>query len=311
MTVATTHSRPFPVLGAEELWLLPSSLLDEQPYRVQEFLALSKCLRIPLGWHYLLDLSWASDRIEALPAGSIVLDAGAGTGLMQWWLADRGMEVVSIDREASYFGRRLRQWCPIVDFHTRRPLSLRRETLRRLWNQPAETLTSPRHLLRTAEALARGNLRPAGRATVAVLQADLADLNAVATHSVDAVVSISSLEHNRPAVLPVVIDELMRVLKPGGSLVATLGAAPSEDWFHVPSSGWCYTEETLRAAFNLDRATASNFAKYADILNELIDCRVLQDNLSEFYFQSGNNGMPWGRWDPQYLSAGIVKTKTS
>ena len=71
----------------------------------------------------------------------------------------------------------------------------------------------------------------------------------MASESVDAVVSISSLEHNTLEDLPAIVTELMRVLKPGGRLVATVGASKADDWFHEPSQGWCFTEQTLRSIF--------------------------------------------------------------
>ena len=77
--------------------------------------------------------------------------------------------------------------------------------------------------------------------------------------SVDDIVSISSLEHNTPAGLRTVVAEMMRILKPGGRIIATLGAAKDEDWFHEPSQGWCYTEETLREIFDLPDECQSNY----------------------------------------------------
>ena len=28
-------------------------------------------------------------------------------------------------------------------------------------------------------------------------------------------------------------------------------------------------------------------------------------DLADFYFRSGDNGMPWGNWDPQYMPVGV------
>ena len=39
------------------------------------------------------------------------------------------------------------------------------------------------------------------------------------------------------------------------------------------------------------------------------DCRELRGKLADFYYQSGKNGMPWGKWDPQYQPVGVVKVK--
>ena len=31
----------------------------------------------------------------------------------------------------------------------------------------------------------------------------------------------------------------------------------------------------------------------------------LHEKLSKFHFKSGDNGTPWGKWDPQYKSVSV------
>jgi len=106
-----------------------------------------------------------------------------------------------------------------------------------------------------------------------------------------------------------VVRELLRVLRPGGLLLATLGGARERDWFHAPSAGWCYTEDTLRRAFQLPDETRSNYERYDEFFEALKVNRELQSSLAGFYFRSGRNGMPWGRWDPKYQTVGVCKVK--
>jgi hypothetical protein len=89
-------------------------------------------------------------------------------------------------------------------------------------------------------------------------------------------------------------------------LIATLGASRDKDWFHEPSQGWCYTEETIRQVFGIGPSVASNYDRYDLLLSELKECGELRDNLADFYFKGGDNGMPWGKWDPQYQSVGVM-----
>ncbi len=154
-----------------------------------------------------------------------------------------------------------------------------------------------------------GDPATSGPGHVLVAQADLQDLGFVESGSIDAVVSISSLEHNTLDALPHVIAELLRVLRPGGSLVATVGASKDRDWFHEPSRGWCFTERTLRDLFDLSDDCPSNYSDYDVMMRELEECDELRSNLAGFYFRSGDNGMPWGRWEPKYQSVGVVKVK--
>jgi SAM-dependent methyltransferase len=144
---------------------------------------------------------------------------------------------------------------------------------------------------------------------VIIYNQDLLNLVDIPENSLDAVVAVSALEHNDPDSLVMVVNELLRVLKPGGVLLATLCAAPDRDWFHKPSAGWCYTEDSLRRIFNLPDEVLSNYAEYARLFQELWDCAELRDNLARFYSRSGDNGMPWGKWDPQYQPVGVCKVK--
>jgi SAM-dependent methyltransferase len=144
---------------------------------------------------------------------------------------------------------------------------------------------------------------------VVIYNQELSDMRDVPSESVDAVVAVSALEHNQPDELSVVVRELRRVLRPGGKLIATLGAARDRDWYHEPSHGWCYTEATLRRIFEIDPEVPSNYDQYDPLISELRGCTELRDSLAPFYFKSGENGMPWGVWDPQYQSVGVMVTK--
>jgi len=150
---------------------------------------------------------------------------------------------------------------------------------------------------------------PMGTGRVFIYNQDLKTLRDIKDNSVDAVVAVSALEHNTPEGLREVVAELMRVLKVGGKLLATLGASPGRDWFHEPSQGWNYTEARMRAIFDLEPGLESNYEQYDQIFTDLKECDELRDNLASFYKQSGNNGMPWGVWDPQYVIVGVCKVK--
>ena len=147
------------------------------------------------------------------------------------------------------------------------------------------------------------------RGRVIIYNQDLKTLADIPDASVDAVAAVSALEHNPPEHLPLVVTELMRVIKPGGLLLATLGAARDQDWFHEPSRGWNYTEASLRKLFDLSPEAQSNYACYEDLFNALKECAELRQGLASFYSRSGDNGMPWGKWDPQYQTVGVCKVK--
>lgn len=296
------------------LEILPVSILETHADKVREFEHMARVLGKSFGWHYKLDLAWAAAEVEEfVKPGGTVLEAGAGTGLMQWWLADHGVNVISVDRMPRYFTPAMRAWCPIVDYSSGQagltPSSLKQTLSHVVARRPYAKRSLACIAATTRDSLLRRS-QPGPRSTVRVLEGDLQDLREVEGECVDAVVSISSLEHNSPENLSTVVQELTRVLRPGGRIIATVGGARDRDWYHEPSSGWCYTEESLRRIFELDADCPSNYSSYDELFEQLVNCDYLRNNLGEFYFRDGRNGMPWGRWDPQYQSVGVVKAKS-
>ena len=293
----------------DKIEIFDSEILNIYQPLVDDFNALSRELHIGLGWHYLLDLSWTAQQLNPTQ-GMYVLDAGAGMGVMQWWLAEQGVDVISADRQT-------RRNLPISFRQRYRIQNMRKEDLGSKLNlydvlpslsplrwhlYPQKLITSIRHLRYKPEI-------DSVRGTVYIYNHDLKSMTDIPDESVDAIVSISALEHNLPDELKDCVTELMRVLKPGGKLIATMAAAKEEDWFHEPSKGWCYTEATLREIFDLPSDCPSNYDRCDELFESLRNCSELRNNLADFYFRSGNNGMPWGIWDPKYQPVGVVKIK--
>lgn len=290
----------------DKIEILSVSLLEQHRPTVRALKRLASSLGLEFGWHYLLDLTWMLSQLRSVK-GKRIVDAGAGTGIMQWYLAEQGAEVISVDRTSRaklplYFRNR---------YHVRglRPQDLipGAQLMRDSWSSPSRLRREIKPQARNLTAMADPR-RAAGR--VVVYNQDLHDLGELADASIDAVVAVSSLEHNPPEHLPRVVAELLRVLKPGGMLLATLGTARDADWLHVASQGWCYTEASLRRLFDLPAGTPTNYDDYDALFDALKRCTELRENLASFYYRSGDNGMPWGQWDPQYMPVGVCKVKS-
>jgi len=286
---------------------IPSvDLLDQHRSLVTELKSLARSLRLEIGWHYLLDWAWIISQLGPVK-GKRILDAGAGTGLLQWYLARQGAEVVSVDR--------LSRAALPVRFRARFQVQgVRKEDLLPLgkylqqdWSRkeklPVKLSRQGRELLSLAQIGSRSG-------KVYIYNQDLRNLTDIDNNAVDAVVAVSALEHNEPDGLVVAVKELMRVLKPGAPLLATLVASPAQDWRHAPSSAWCYSAASLRRIFELRDATPDNYANYPELFDKLVDNAELRNGLAKFYFQSGENGMPWGKWDPRYQPVGVCKVKS-
>lgn len=293
------------MVAEEKIEILPVSLLGQHRSKVIALKRLARKLGIEFGWHYLLDLTWVLNHLE-IGEGNYIMDAGAGTGIVQWYLAEQGVEVLSVDRES-------RAYLPLRFRLRYRVKGKREQDLSTIAGSIEYNANRGNGFLGKLDVVvkevARAGIPLPRKGQVVIYNQDLIRLVDVPDKSLDAVVAVSSLEHNSLQSMKGVVEELMRVLKPGGVLLATLGAASDEDWFHEPSQGWCYTDHSLRRIFGLPTGVFSNYGQYNDLFAALRACSELKDNLASFYAQSGDNGMPWGVWDPQYQPVGVCKVK--
>jgi SAM-dependent methyltransferase len=292
----------------EKIELLSVDLLDQQRPQVEALKSLARSLGVEFGWHYLLDLTWIIRQLGSIPDQRII-DAGAGTGILQWYLAGQGAQVISVDRlSRAMLPLRFRRRFNVEGLRADSQIDLAppRQVFKNTLSGKSSLSAKGSVLVKDIFA-SLDTQRSPGK--VLVYNQDLKNLLDIEEDSVDAIVAVSALEHNSPEGLEQVVAELIRVLKPGGKLIATLCAAPDQDRWHAPSSGWCYTDASLRRLFALSPGVPSNYSHYDELFSALLNCAELRDNLAAFYFRSGENGMPWGNWDPQYIPVGVCKIK--
>jgi glycosyltransferase involved in cell wall biosynthesis/SAM-dependent methyltransferase len=294
--------------GNDKIELLTTELINENKKLVEYIYQKSNQFKIGLGWHYILDLIWIIKNVLLLPQKALILDAGAGNGLLQFLLSDLGYTVISAD-----FAPRTP---PVMVKHTHRVIEVttghtyENEYIKHL--EAEFKISSSGHGLKIAdrdsfETLLDSN--PPG--TIYYYRTDISNLELIKDCKVDAVVSLSALEHNNHDVFCAAVNELCRVVRPDRNLYVTVSATDKDDdLYHQPSKGWCYSARSLKSLFNLN-CPVPNFNNYPAVIGELKDNIFMKSRLSSFYFQSGNNGMPWGVWNPQYCPVGVIKKKTN
>jgi len=86
-------------VSRDHIQLFDESLIDDNPQLARDVLGFTTRYGHGLGWHYLLDLIWILKELN-LPPRSTILDAGAGSGLLQYILIELGYNVVSVDMSA-------------------------------------------------------------------------------------------------------------------------------------------------------------------------------------------------------------------
>jgi len=79
--------------------LLNTDLLKQYPGTVREIDYMCRILGKQIGWHYILDITYIVEYLSqmGLKRGATILDAGASVGLLQFVLANRGYNIVSVD----------------------------------------------------------------------------------------------------------------------------------------------------------------------------------------------------------------------
>jgi SAM-dependent methyltransferase len=289
--------------------ILSTDLLNQYRPLIDKQKKLARFIGISMGWHYPLDWSWIINHLGKVE-GKRILDAGAGRGVLQWYLAEQGAEVLSVDRDSRaclplHIRRRYR-------IHGLRPGDLLSPLqMVNLFHGFALYSEKVKGLARSVLSLTRPRISGRAPGKITIYNQDLKNLVDIPSNSIDAIISVSALEHNPPEELPIVVRELERVLKPSGAMIVTLAAGRERDWFHEPSKGWCYTEDTLRKVFGLSPAARSNYDQYDVLFKALKECHELQDQLAAVYQRSNQLGMPGGKWDPQYQPVGIIKVKAN
>jgi ubiquinone/menaquinone biosynthesis C-methylase UbiE len=267
-----------------------------------------------------MDILWILQKIASLSENKVVLDAGAGKGLLQFAIADQGHQVISVDFSERKFQLPIRLAFPVQRISGDLTAG---EYLEHMTSKYSGTPKSIPSLLiplrRLAQKIKRGLIslmklpiflvkRKAQRysaGSILLYRSNILNMHHLENASVDVLLSLSAIEHMEMDEIEDAVKEFKRVLKPGGAMIITTNAAKDRDWYHEPSMGWCFMEQSLRKIFGVDQIGSSNWEEYDAIHAQLHSSKELQRRLSPSYALSGKNGMPWGIWDPQYVPVGI------
>lgn len=303
-SASTTQQTLLPVSLSDTIELLSTDLIDANHEVAQAILRRGVELGIGIGWHYILDLIWLTHNVRHLPKGSVILDAGAGNGLLQFLLADLGYTVISADFADRTPPRGTAKTHRVIEVTTGHHYE--NAYIQHLETE-FKTASSGQEQVITDADVFQAMIERNSSGTIYYYRTDICSLQLIRDGMVDAVVSLSALEHNNRDIFQCAVSELCRITKKGGILLATVSATDAlQDWFHTASKGWCYTENSLSSLFELE-SPSSNFSKYIALFSKLKESIFLKQHLAPSYFNSGNNGMPWGIWDPKYQPVGIRK----
>ena len=273
-----------------EMHILTEDLIDEAPQIALDVMGFSQKFQIQLGWHYILDLSCILKRLQDLSVPSRILDAGAGNGLLQCMLASMGHTVVSVD----VFPRTAPSSATAcVPVHYSACPFVKKTSYLAYRNGKIEHSAA----LPTRVKIQAGEIE--------YHQACLDDLACLESGEFDAVISVSALEHNSPEKIPKIMSELRRTAKCGALMLLTISTSP-KGGEHRPSHSWLLTEDEIVKAYSMPDGYITNFAHMAQINQEMQTPSRMHRWLASSYYRGGDNGMPWGKWAPQYLPMALA-----
>jgi ubiquinone/menaquinone biosynthesis C-methylase UbiE len=284
-----------------EIRLLDASLLSDQK-KLKEISYWLKVMNRPNGWHYDLDQIWILEELAkaSILPGSTIIDAGAGQGVMQYLLAARGYNVISLDfsprtkpsRSLGIFNivgegdsdiGYQHPYMKFISYGTNSSAGLidrlKRVNLKKI-------LLLPQRIFRYAisvlfylyERFARSH---GSYGTITYLRAPFHEVP-LASKSVDAVYSISAIEHADISLFHKNIKELLRLLKPQAPLLLTTSMTTlDENTYHEKTSGWCYSLSELKKYFpNCEvKFDAENCAR------SMIGSETFMGRLDPYYYQ--------------------------
>jgi ubiquinone/menaquinone biosynthesis C-methylase UbiE len=285
--------------------LLGPELLEHEPALrdIDHWLAV---MDRPQGWHYDLDIVWLLTQLEraGIAPGMTVLDAGAGLGITQYVLAARGFHVISLDfaeRQVPERGRQIFRITqaddPPLDYRhgyadhmrfvpePRGIFHMASKAARRFMHSPADTLNAMldrRRGLHRARRFAEERARDHSRyGTIRFVRASFHQMP-VDSASVDAVVSVSAIEHSEKDIIMRAFAEMRRVTRPGGPILVTtsMGREPV-DTFHEPTRGYCFSAESLSALVGCPAPPLS----YDDAERRLLASAGLWSRLDPYYYR--------------------------
>lgn len=258
----------------------------------------------PQGWHYDMDEVWQLQYLEkaSIPKGSTILDAGAGLGVMQYVLAARGYNVVSLDfckREIpnevrGIFELSLEKQNTLdykhdyQKFIIHSPKSLNSTEQLSIFKKIQKPHFLPRLLYKVRrEAFARfcrgvetfKDKTPYGKITF--VRAAFHEIP-FEDNAFDAIVSVSALEHADIKLLDKNVSEMIRVAKPNAPiLISTSAIDKKSDFFDEKTQGWCFSAGTVsRFADN----AYDEYKKYKEKEQMILQSDVWRSRIDPYYF---------------------------
>ena len=270
-----------------------------------------KVLNRPQGWHYDLDIIWILKELEKnnINKGATILDAGAGLGITQFILSYLGYNVISLDfsdRKLPNFARNIfdikiinnsqfnyeHEYMNFVKYNAENRVNKIEEVnsysfFTKLKNIFVNQIYRSRNYFYYLSEISKSN---SSYGKITFIRAAFHNIQ-LEENSVDAVISVSAIEHADKNLLRENLNEFRRVVKDSGPILISTSANDDllQDTYHTKTKGICFSKKSVA-----DFGENLNFEDYdyssteKDLLGstlfmDRIDRYYTQDPLSDFY----------------------------
>ncbi|MDD4910439.1 MAG: class I SAM-dependent methyltransferase [Candidatus Omnitrophica bacterium] len=307
----------------DKIEILSADLMKDHPDKLKLVEYWAGVTHYPMGWHYWLDFIWILDHLEKikLPRGSWIMDAGAGNGVLQFILAARGYNVISLDfaerdlppaagmifnveqrrHGLDNFEHRYRKF---ISHKKKKPDWGVKGIIKYLVYEFAPTYIN----LNMWKEAFKSRFGSNAYGKIVRVLGDFTNLKEFADGELDCIISVSALEHADHADISKAAGEFNRILKKSAYMFLTVSAAKDKDWYFHPARGWCFCEDSIRKIFALDGCPA-NFVDYDNLFKKLKDSNEIKKRVSRYYLGTADSGLPFGIYEPRYQPVGIAKQK--
>jgi len=257
----------------------------------------------PNGWHYDLDHIYILNELEKnniLP-GATIIDAGAGQGIMQYVLASRGYNVISLDfspRNKPFRANGIfsisgsgidninydHEYMNFIHYGDSSPRSMiSRLNLKKL----NKIVFIPGRLFRKIKSYsfylwARFFTNKNKYGQITYLRAPFHQIN-LSDNTADAIVSVSAIEHADINLFSENINELTRVLKNNGQLIITTsGSLTEERTYDKKVKGWNFCESEFKNLIPDSKTLLTNKNKF---INKLLSSKTFIKRIDPYYYE--------------------------
>ena len=288
--------------------LLTSNLLNDNQ-KLKEIDHWLSVMNRPQGWHYDMDIVWLLQELEnsGIKKGDTILDAGAGMGVTQFILAARGFNVISLDyshRECPKIADGIfdisilskdtlnynHTYMGSVDYGIKSDADKMNEKKEGILSFAIKTILKGRTYSTLSNLLKkrRNNLINSREreldhsnfGEIKFIRAAFHDIP-LEDFSVDAIVSVSAIEHADQTLMEKNIFEMKRVLKKGAPLLITTSATNQEkDVYHKKTLGWCYSKASLNNMAAIKNINKFNY-KLAE--KEILESKLWRTRIDSYY----------------------------